>query len=643
MTRLKTDFEKAYPRYVSLLLLVAGVVVYLGRLIWLAWTQIPSFDGSMNLQVSVSLLETGKYATIYNGGTVFDGRIQTGAPVLFLIAAVFRIFGTGSFQALMVNVFYIMLMVFFLAKISKKIHAGEEAMLFFIALTVMTLHYFELAMGIYGEIPTLALFVGTVCFLMLAEDVHKDNYFFVSGILFSLACLTKTVILIAVPALAIVFLSKWLLEKRAGIKSLVLWTVGALVPILVFEIYKFYQLGADAYVSFWTSQSNNILKQAGVKTGYTDTPNLFEKLMIHMQAFSDYFSVAVWIIWLVLILNFVWFAVKVAKKRKLEYVDVLELVAYFYFGWWLLITPTEKAWGRRILIGLILLEWLTSVKVFWMIQKIKLSAWKKYALNGALACLAVVYIAVGKHQQDEVDKTACLELAAVVQEKAEEENALICGSGWWQAAAISFYSGIPFYDLEQLDMSKVTVPVYFVADMDWVRNSGMRLEDLPYSVEEVFQTYKRGMKLYRVTGRIEFKVEEKQSVAARVFPALDEADMVRNVYPYDPEAGGSWVQQNAAVLLAREEEDTVYEISLLIPLEAEEAPYVEIYIDDTLVYRNDRMTDKGFVCQVEVPEQYREQDYLEFLFKTNIKVQAEGDGRNLAMVLRKIEPVRQGG
>ncbi|MBO5057605.1 MAG: acyltransferase family protein [Lachnospiraceae bacterium] len=497
-------YERVYAAYVCKILLAVSVVIYLGRFVYLACTQVPSFDGSMNLQVPVSLARDGLYATNYGGLFPFARRIQTGAPVLFLIALMFKVFGIGSVQALLINVFYIALMAFFFIQISKELDANKAAVVWFLGLTILIWHFMELSMGIYGEIPALALFLGCIYFLMLAQKKEKAGYFAAAGLFFGLAYLTKTVILIAVPALIVVFASKWLVEKKMKFRDILLWILGAAVPVIVFEIYKLIELGFSHYLVYWSGQSDNILRQAGVKAGYEDTPNLIEKVGIHLTAFTDTFGIPAAVLMVLLILNFAWFVFRAVKRKRLEFVDIIELVVYSYFGWWLLITPTEKAWGRRIIIGLLLLEWLSCIKGFyifdWLVEKGKLSISRSAkAIAETVICgFAIIFVSFGMQVYNGDAKKGAVELAQVVQQKARDEQAVICGNGWWQAPTISFYSGVDFADLSELDLSKTDTPVYFVADTNWIENSGESEEDLPYPVEMIYEESVTGQRLYLV-------------------------------------------------------------------------------------------------------------------------------------------------
>lgn len=498
-------YEYVYSLYISKIAMVSIFAIYIFQFTIWAFTQIPSFDGSMNLQVPVSLVKNGLYATTYNGIGLFDTRIQTGTPVLLPIAIVFKIFGIGSTQALMINVFYVALLIFFIYKISAELKVNQTAVLLVMGITTVFSDFRELAMGIYGEIPTLALFLATIYFLLIADRKQAKKYFFVAGLFFGFAYLTKTVILIAVPAIVLVFISKVLIEKRAKIKDICLWIIGAVFPVIIFESYKILQLGVKTYMTFWGRQSDNILKQAGVREGYQDTANLIQKFRLHLEIYSEIFNIQIAALIIILTLNFIWFICKIIKRKKLEYFDIVELVVYSYFGWWLLITPTEKAWGRRIIIGVVLFEWITSIRVLQIFlwgfsSKAKLyeNKKRKAIIETVVSVFALLFVAFGTEKCSTDSKKGTMELAEIVKQKAEQENAIFCGRGWYQAPAVSFYSGVSFVDLEQIDLTQQDVPVYFVADTTWISDSGQTERDLPYPVDLSYIESYTGQKLYRI-------------------------------------------------------------------------------------------------------------------------------------------------
>ncbi len=62
-----------------------------------------SFDGAMNMQVPLNLIESGSYATNYDGIKYFDSRIQTGVPFLLTSLFFIKVFGYSALSAQMSN------------------------------------------------------------------------------------------------------------------------------------------------------------------------------------------------------------------------------------------------------------------------------------------------------------------------------------------------------------------------------------------------------------------------------------------------------------------------------------------------------------------------------------------------------------
>ncbi len=102
-----------------------------------------------------------------------------------------------------------------------------------------------------------------------------------------LAYLIKTVILIAIPSLVVVFLIEIFIRKRLNAKKALVYAFGIILPVFFFEIYKYSCLKKDNYVIWWKNQLSSILNQAGVSDGYSDTINLFDKTQLHLKILGD--------------------------------------------------------------------------------------------------------------------------------------------------------------------------------------------------------------------------------------------------------------------------------------------------------------------------------------------------------------------
>ena len=256
---------------------------------------LPSFDGAMNLQVPKNLIENGKYAADYPVFTLFDIKIQTGAPVLIPIAFLMLLFGKTFNVVLVINALYIVLLVAAVAIIMMRKNYATIWFLFSFLMLIITPYFWVYGFGIYGEICGLALvFMGLLFLTPKTKTGDNDNVFndrfFISGIFFGLAVLTKTVLMICVGGCTFVLLVN-LCTRKIKIRQVVFFALGFFAPILLFEIYKVTQMGTDAYLQFCREQITSIMQQAGVKEGFSDTDNRLTKLVTHFQLFRSYFNV----------------------------------------------------------------------------------------------------------------------------------------------------------------------------------------------------------------------------------------------------------------------------------------------------------------------------------------------------------------
>ena len=124
------------------------------------------------------MLNTGKYMTTWDGGKLFDNKIQTKAPVLFPIYLLWRIFGINTTAALSVNAAYVVLLVVAVWNISKYLGI-PQIIRYSIVVSILAMPQFtDWAWGIYGEIPTVALFLCSVWMLLIFEE-NKEKRFVV--------------------------------------------------------------------------------------------------------------------------------------------------------------------------------------------------------------------------------------------------------------------------------------------------------------------------------------------------------------------------------------------------------------------------------------------------------------------------------
>lgn len=442
---------------------VVSFILLLYRLYLKCIYGLPSFDGAMNLQVPMQLIRSGKYMTTYNGGVVFDPKIQTRLPVLGPIYLLWKIFGISSEIALLVNAIYICLLIIITWKILEKLSVNK-VIRYGCAVSILFIPKFnEYSMGIYGEIPTLFFVLSSIYALMISEEKNNNRIFYIlSGGLYSLAILCKTVALIAIPSFFVIMLIRYI-SKKLSIKNIVYWISSVITPLCFFEVYKISQLGFSKYINDLGIEFDAILKQAGVRSGYSDTNNIFEKVWIHITLFCDYFHFQNNLV-LIILLTFVFaiWLVTVRKNKKTGYFNIAFLLMFSYFGWWIVITPTEKAWARRVIIGVILL----CITLAYIIQILYNKFQSKIYMIEVIAVAIICIIYVNKSILDirNIDteyKKEVISISNSIREISLNEDAKFYGIGWWQAPVLSFFSGVDFFDANE---EEVVENNYFVVD-----------------------------------------------------------------------------------------------------------------------------------------------------------------------------------
>ncbi len=476
-------------------IVVAVVFLYAIRI---AFCSLINFDGAVNLQIPISLVEDGLYANRYHQIINFWEDVSTGAPVLLPIAILFKIFGISGEIALLVNSFYFILMIFMMIFISKRLNVQNTWILIFFYVMQLIPNFWFFTFGILGEIPAFSLLLVSLFFLIRFNESLKISYLFWAGFLGGCAYLTKIVILIAVPSFLLFFISKVFVEKKIKISKSLFFPFGFLTPIFLFEVFKLFQLGQKGYILFWKNLVNLVFVNFGLIAGKTNgsalsnvsnSPSLIDKMLVHIDIFSNLFSINKVCFCLLLLLNISFFIYFLLKKKKFEIYEFLSFFMISFFVWWIFITPTGVAWARRIFIGVICLVWVTIINFG------KFFKFDKNIIFLPIACSVAIVFSIKLYQCESVGKEHYTKFANKVKEIRHKEGAIFCGLGWWQAPIISFYSRIDFCDLTRINLNGMDKPVYLVIN----NNVGdIKISQLPYSLKLKYEQPEDGLFLYSV-------------------------------------------------------------------------------------------------------------------------------------------------
>jgi hypothetical protein len=672
------------------LVIALVMVLFMIKCVSVAVTSAFSFDGAVFAQISQNLEKNFEYTTYYQG-KLFDPIITTGIPVTLPVAILFFFFRDSFATGLIVNAIYLVSLVFAIIYYLKKCLKLSN---FFIFLAIIMLYgtpdLFINGFGLYGEIPMFFYFMLAVIFLHKHNDTSRSKFLFWSGLFLGFSYLTKTVILVCVPALifaaAFDFMVKrgLTLRKPADIKRFfqeyLLLPAGFLVPVFVFELYKLFSLGVAVYLQWWKDQWIYNLERAGVKQGLSDTHGIFAKFTTHLGRLSSFVDISKTIIVLllvVLLLSF--FAIlsygiyhfgKKQRPRNSEKMlisnDVLFLitVTLSYFGWWFVIVPTQTAWYRYIFIGCILLEICLVMIVALLVKygqklvpktrKVPYILYRIFTL-GYISLLLVgsgyIFIHTKNYLisfKDSSEKTAVLEAGRYIRNLPE--SAKIFGYGYWQAPVVAFASGRTFDNL--LNNSEVMNTgtlneKYFIVDFYAYYLDPGGYQDIlgQYDNQLVFsqeQNY-----IYKLNSRPLFAYEdfsdlEKGQVSySRIDFTRDDLDAyVRNVYIDEKNFFGKWAQEISGYLFKYNHESKLQIDLWFQNFEKYNQKPIELrlYANRVLVYYYP--VDHDGSQQIIVPLKNISGDTLEITIACNARVTLEGDDRQLSFFINKMELVK---
>ncbi len=490
------------------------LVVLFARSARIATGNPPSFDGAMNLQVAASLAKGDGYRRDYAEHPIFPHEIQTGPPYILPAAAVFKLWGVGIPQAEVVNLVYLALLLAITCWLIAPM--GGWPLALFGACTVVTVPGVHL-FGFYGfgEIPALAW--GLAATLVYFHGGGEAWRGFVAGVMLALAVYTKTVMLIGAAALGLCAILEILVARRIhdhGIRHrFAAFVAGGAATVVSMETWRALALGGvHAWRHWWRVEAGNIFMQAGVKPGLeTMTHSLFDKLQVHFALLADDYRMSLIFtgVWLILLLVvFAMLLIRAVGEQRIHWTAITVLLtALIYLAWWLLVTPTAKAWHRRILDGMICADigLIVAAATWWRRERnVGLGTLHKLSVFVALVALLLpaAWLVEGARilLVDAVSEKACewqmadapscaqlnpddsvFNLQRVVREvRALPANAYVFAFGWYSAPRIGLLAQryiLDFHDVPVATMDPRR-PVYFVQEPDTPPESLRRIRTL---------------------------------------------------------------------------------------------------------------------------------------------------------------------
>jgi hypothetical protein len=456
-------------------LLAVALVIVIGLQ---AGQRIVSYDGAMNLQVAQNLVDGEGYTRSYHGVRPFPHEIQTNAPYIVLAAAVFAVGGVGLFTAQLANLLYLVAFCGIAGGLFTRAGRGWTWPALAALAVLVTPGLTNWGLNGFGEIPALTWWLLGTALLFQGKPGARGRA--VAAICLGFAVITKTVMLLPVACTLALWFLQQLAGLRAGPAEIARRTVGValgfLAPVLAFEAWRMAGVGGfEAYQSWWAFELAHILDQAGVAPGFEDTEHPGHKVATHFGQLSAFLDLPapVTAAWLIVPLVLSSWSLRSVKSETRWLVAAIVLAAVAYFAWWLGVTPTQKAWHRRIFNGMVLVQLLWVYAACWTFHREGGLKPLRLAVPLMMALVLVhgfaVFLATPKGHAETREFLVKLELV-----RSLPADAMIFGQGWHSAPRVQLYSGRPIEDINVVPFSALAEEIFLVRDKEAQDADAMR-------------------------------------------------------------------------------------------------------------------------------------------------------------------------
>ncbi len=464
-----------------------------------------SFDGGMNFTISRSLNNIGKYATDYQSVELFAARIQTGATVIFPTALLNVFFGITSNNMQIVTTMYgCLLTIAFYYLLSKRTNYAMACFSTIFLLGVSS--YTSVSYIGIGE-TSMGLFIFMVCALIVYGEEHDSKkYFAAAGVCFGLGYLTKTIFLIIVPAIGLLFLIR-LISKKGRLSNYLFFVLFALIPIFAFEIYKMLQLGFQDYIEWWKYMIRDILGQAGVTQQHTASQKHdIAEFVLHVRAYCDLYDICPIVLCGAYVVPAVAGCLQYRKEKRVDMLMVLFYgIALTYMFWWVVMSPSTKLWPRRILMGYVCLLFVVS----WSIWKLVILIFEKKRIRNIIMLFYFVALMIpmyNNYQESFNINKSYKQLYSAYADginylKELPQESVFYGVDWWENPTVSGMGNIPMADLVYgIDNYEYAFYVEEEIERRSYGTQGTRnMVMAQYDIEPVFEN--SAIRVFKINGR----------------------------------------------------------------------------------------------------------------------------------------------
>jgi len=472
-------------RQVALVLAILAPFALLARV---ALHSTLTFDGGINYQVASNIAHGRGFARYYGGWSISPPEVQTSGFFLLIAALSVKAFGLSSLGLQLTNLLFIASLL----TLTVLVLRPWPWLRFFgpLVLILAVPQVSNWALSGYGEFAVAALAVAALFFIARVAEGTERPYLSASAAFLAcgVAITIKTVALATVPIVLMGLVLVVIVRAELSKWRLLASAFALPIPIVSWELYRLVQLGSwSRWIAYWKTGASDVGFQAGVAGGSPE-PGLLHKGAHHIVLLANQMGISKVSLLIFLALPFLLVLLAFLLRgcawrewlRKPGRALAVLLLSYsaIYLVWWVFVTPTSKAWLRRIEIAfvpltlayLLLLGFgLTALKQKYLPR---LAARRSRILAAGLfvAILAAVAIVpirsvvtenVRAYAHARSDQKNAEAVASKYVERLAADGGMLCGFEWWSAPVVSLTAHAGLCDLHRLDVCSPTIDSAF--------------------------------------------------------------------------------------------------------------------------------------------------------------------------------------
>ncbi len=478
--------------------------------------RLPSYDGAMTLNLAQTFTKTGKYAYWYNSWFYFPS--QTDGIFVLISSVIIKIFGLNIVTAQIPNIIFFYISILGLFYVISQFNNG--ILRYIVPIILIFVPGFDrFGFSGYGELPVFSLAMIGIWIASIGIEKSSNKLSLISGFIFGLAFTIKVMSIFFIAPLSIITILYCFFHRIKSIYKIIYASLSLIAFPVIWEIFRYAQLGRAGYQLWWKLQLQQILVQSGgsglLKNNWLviHLHNLHNNL-IKIAGFWGVGPYAFTIFLSLLIIGY--FFVRFYKiKSNIRsnsvaqdfILDYLALTLLFYIMWWLLILPPSGAWVRRAFalnlvfvsisacIYISLLEKYNK-KIFFRIILILFMFSSMIIFLRKSSVLLLRYVTEYNHVENR-DK-AVFRASLILSELPK--SAKIFGIGWWQAPQIALFSGRRINNFNHWLPQEINMvaPFYLVSDSYATNIASKTFKDVVNSSAHqiIFNHY--GIKIWRI-------------------------------------------------------------------------------------------------------------------------------------------------